>query len=291
MNEAKRVDYFITRYSLIPDTQIDIETAAGISKEQKFMEWLLSFESEKKKEIECGGYNYVLYCNKLSSNRFLMSFAKGTDKVIGNKTDEGIIDSAIIDYKKCNILINTQSQFFIIEKNFDVSGNYITLKNIIANVITKFLKKRYLYFQLDLMTEKNDFWKYISTNSGDITDIEIKLTSPNLLNGIATVSDFLRQTNEIYNNTNISFKLSNDEGQLNVNPDNQFLQDAIRYSSAGCGSWKAKSKNSGTWYKNTDNPLVLKLPDELGHLKNSDLQDINDAFEYVKKLDSEHKEG
>lgn len=36
MSEEKLKDYFIVRYSLIPDTQIDIDTAIGISKESKF---------------------------------------------------------------------------------------------------------------------------------------------------------------------------------------------------------------------------------------------------------------
>ena len=44
MNEEKQKEYFITRYSLIPDAQIDIATLTGITKEEKFYEWLLSFE-------------------------------------------------------------------------------------------------------------------------------------------------------------------------------------------------------------------------------------------------------
>ena len=291
MKYAKEIDYFITRYSLIPDRQIDFESFMGVTKEQKFLDFLLSFESERKKEILYNGYNYALYCKQLSPIHFFMSFAKGTDKIIGEKTDEGIMDSYVEDYKKCNILINIQSQFFIIEKNFEVSGNFISLKNIISKVITRFLENRYLHFELDLLTEKNDFWKYVSTNSGDITDVEIKLSSPNLLDGILSVSDFLRKTNEQYNNTSFLFKLSNDKGNLNINPDNPFLQDAIRYSSAGCGTWKAKSKNSSKWYKNTDNPILLKLPDELGQLKDSDRQEINEAFEHVKRIDPENKEG
>ena len=291
MKYTKEIDYFITRYSLIPDRQIDFESFMGVTKEQKFLDFLLSFESERKKEIFYNGFNYALYCQQLSPIHFFMSFAKGTDKIIGEKTDAGIMDSYVEDYKKCNILINIQSQFFIIEKNFEVSGNFISLKNIISKVITRFLESRYLYFQLDLLTEKNDFWKYVSTNSGNITDLEIKLSSPNLLDGITSVSDFLRKTNEQYNNTSFKFKLSNDNGKLNINPDNPFLQDAIRYSSAGCGTWKAKTKNSQQWYKNTDNPILLKLSDELGQLKDSDKQEINKVFEHVKHIDPENKEG
>ena len=49
----KQKDYFATRYSLIPDSQLDFESIKGISKETKFMNWLTSFEAEKKK-------NYII---------------------------------------------------------------------------------------------------------------------------------------------------------------------------------------------------------------------------------------
>ena len=50
MSEEKLKDYFIVRYSLIPDTQIDIDTAIGISKESKFLNWLSSFNTDGRKE-------------------------------------------------------------------------------------------------------------------------------------------------------------------------------------------------------------------------------------------------
>lgn len=291
MTEDKMVEYFIARYSLILDNQIDLETATGITKEEKFLSWLLSFETEKNKEIEYGGSSYVLYCKQLSDSRFLMSFAKGTTTTIGEKTDDGIVDSSIQDYKKCNILINTKSNFFIIEKNFDVSTNFDTLKNAIAKVITRFLRPRFLYFSLDLLTEKNDFWEYISVNAGNITDIEIKLTSPNLLGGIQSVSQLLSQTKEQYNNTDFLFKLSNSEGNLKIDPKNTFLRDAIRYSSSGCGSWKAKTKNVSEWYKSVDKPFIVELSDDIAQLKDSDLQEIHAIFEKIKRMDPEQKEG
>lgn len=289
--EKGQLDYFIARYSLIPDIQIDIDTILGKTKEEKFEDWLTSFECEKKKEIEYNGYNYVVYCQKLSNYKFLMSFAKGMTKTIGEKTESGIIDSMIKDYKKCNILINTKSQFFIIERNIDVSANIISLKNIISKVITQNLRKKDLYFELELMTEKNDFWNYIQANNGEITDVEIKLASPNLLDGILTVTEFLKQTNQHYNNTSILIKLSNEEGRLKISQDNEFLQDAIRYSTAGCGSWKVKSKGTDKWYSNTDSPLLVALPSGVEKLGDSDLEAIGKVYEQVKELDSEGKEG
>lgn len=54
----KQKDYFATRYSLIPDSQLDFDSVKGVTKEDKFMNWLTSFETEKKKRT-------VLSQNKL----------------------------------------------------------------------------------------------------------------------------------------------------------------------------------------------------------------------------------
>lgn len=48
MHTEKSKEYFITRYSLIPDTQIDFDTFNGVTKEEKFVNWLVTFSQEKK---------------------------------------------------------------------------------------------------------------------------------------------------------------------------------------------------------------------------------------------------
>ena len=72
MNTEQRKEYFITRYSLIPDNQIDLDTILGKTKEDKFMDGLMTFPQEKKKETDYWGRNYTLYCKKISNNVFFL---------------------------------------------------------------------------------------------------------------------------------------------------------------------------------------------------------------------------
>lgn len=288
MKEERQKDYFITRYSLIPDRQLDIDTAMGVSKEMKFMDWITSFNQEKRKETTYYGTNYALYCKQLSEDCFFMSFAKELHDVIGEKTDEGIKDIPIGNYKKCNILINTLNQWMIIEKNTDISQSIEGQKNLIANIISKFLKPKNLYFEIGIMTEKSYFWQYVAANKGTITDVDITLSSPNFLRGIKTVGALLHETNDTYNNTSVSIHLKNEDGRLNIDSNNEFLQDAIRYSSAGGGKWRVKSTTS-KGYSNADNPFIIPLPEDIGELKDSDLQIIESTFKKVKHLDSESR--
>lgn len=289
MNSEKQRDYFITRYSLIPDAQIDLDTTVGITKEDKFLAWIINLVQEKRKEIDYRGANYALYCKKIFSDSFFMSFAKEIHDVIGQKTDEGIIDTPMGNYKKCNIFINVTNQWMIIEKKYEISATIEMQKNLIANVISKFLKPKDLFFELGIMTEKNYFWEYVTANKGTITDIDITLSSPNFLEGIKTVTEFLHKTNESYNNTSISMHLKNEEGKLNIDTKNEFLQDAIRYSSAGGGKWKVKSTNDKIGCSNIDNPFIIHLPEEISQLKDSDLQLVNNTFRHIKLIDPEHR--
>lgn len=289
MNTEKQKDYFITRYSLIPDVQIDLDTAMGTTKEEKFLDWLMTFPQEKSKETNYRGTNYILYCKKFSDHCFYMSFAKELHDIIGKKTDSDIINTPIKNYKKCNILIHVKHQWMVIEKNTDISQKIESQKNMIANVISHFLKPKNLYFEIGIMTEKNHFWEYVATHKDSIIEVQLTLSSPNFLEGIKTVNTLLHKTNEIYNNTNVSIHLKNKDGHLNIDPNNEFLQDAIKYSSSGGGKWKVKSNMDRIGCSNVDNPFIIQLPEEIGQLKDSDLQLIQSTFEHIKHIDPEHK--
>ena len=119
MKEEKLSEYFITRYSLIPDNQVDLDTFVGITKEQKFLDWLITFNEEKSKDTSYYRTNYTIYCKQISDDCFFMSFAKEKTTVIGEKTEEGIIDKPIENYIKCNIFINITNQWMLIQKNND----------------------------------------------------------------------------------------------------------------------------------------------------------------------------
>lgn len=285
----KKKDYFATRYSLIPDLQLDFGSLQGLTKEDKFLDWLLSFVEEKKKEICYHGKNYTLYCKQISANCFFMNFAKELHETIGEKTDEGIQDTLISNYKKCNIIIETKNQWMLIEKKSNISNGIESQKNLIANVISKLLKSKNLCFELGIMTEKNNFWEYVMTNKNCLTDVDITLSSPNFLSGINSVSDFLHEMQDSYNNTSVKVHLKNEEGHLIINPENMFLQDVVRYTSAGCGKWKIQTTTDKTGCSSTDNPYIIPLPEDISQLKPADQEHITAAINHMKQIDPEYK--
>ncbi|MFR8360391.1 MAG: hypothetical protein ACLVB7_02790 [Coprococcus comes] len=139
------------------------------------------------------------------------------------------------------------------------------------------------------MTEKNNFWTYVSTNKDCLTDIDITLSSPNFLGGIKSVSEFLHKTKDIYNNTSVDIHLKNKEGHLIIDPENDFLQDVVRYTSSGCGKWKIKTTTDKTGCSSSDNPYIIQLPENVAQLKDSDQKHISSALSHMKRIDPECK--
>lgn len=285
----KTKEYFITRYSLVPDSQIDLASLAGVTKEQKFYNWISSFSEQKRIDTICRGKNYTLYCNKLSDESFFITFAKELTQTIGEKTETGIIDKEIKNYQKCNILVNIPNQWMIIEKCSEISSKIEHQTNIIASVIGIFLEAFDLCFELNILTEENNFWHYVSQHKDTITDVDITLVSPNFLGAIKTVTEFLNATKDKYNTTSIDLHLKNNDGKLKIDSNNEFLKDVVKYSSAGGGKWKIKSSADKKGYSNMENPFIISLPDELSQLKDSDLQAIEGAYAKAKHFDSEHR--
>ncbi len=282
----KKHDYYVTRYSLIKDKQLRLEDfLSEKTKEEKFVEWLDSFAKEHRKEIDYKKTNYVIYCkqlHKLGTRYYMMTFAKKKQLVRGKKADTGIETEELDDYKDCHIFIDVERQFFIIERNSELGNDIVQQKNIIAKVITHIFENICLFFELELLTEKNNFWEYIHKNNGKIVEIEFQFVTPNFL-GIKTVREMLQKLN-IYNNTKCQFKLQNDEGKLIIDENDEFIKDAVKYTSCGGGRWRAKALQN-TESTSEDTPTKYDLSDNVNNLNDTALEEIKTVFEILNRQD------
>ncbi len=283
---GKKHDYYVTRYSLIKDKQLTFEDyLSEKTKEEKFVEWLNSFTKEHRKEIDYKKTNYVIYCKQLKelgTRYYMMTFAKEKQLVRGKKADTCIETEELEDYKDCHIFIDVERQFFLIERNSELGNDIIQQKNIIAKVITHILENRFLFFELELLTEKNNFWEYIHENNGKVSEIEFQLVAPNFL-GIKTVREMLEKLN-IYNNTRCQFKLQNEEGKLKIDENDEFIKDAVTYTSSGGGSWKIKALQSKE-STSEDTPEKYDLSDNVINLNDTAMEEIKTVFEILNRQD------
>ena len=88
----------------------------------------------------------------------------------------------------------------------------------------------------------------------------------------------------------VKVHLKNEEGHLIINPENMFLQDVVRYTSAGCGKWKIQTTTDKTGCSSTDNPYIIPLPEYISQIKPADQEHITAAINHMKQIDPEYKE-
>lgn len=105
MFSEKNKEYFITRYSLVPDSQIDLDTLSGVTKEQKFYNWINNFSERKRIDTMSRGKNYTLYCNKLSDESFFITFAKELTQTIGEKLKPALLTKKLKTIKNVIFLL------------------------------------------------------------------------------------------------------------------------------------------------------------------------------------------
>lgn len=281
-NYSTKSEYVVTRYSLIPNVQISIQQYLdNETKEEVLLKWLKSFET---KNCQSNGGKFSFYCTKISENRYVLKFAKKTEKKINQATSDDIILKLVDDYPYSVILIDTETQIMLIQKNTKVCQDVKLLKNTIAKCITSFLKKKGIAMYIELLTKKNDFWKYVNENNKNIQSVEFTLISPNFLKSAKTAKEFVKSLKDEYNNDSVTIRLVNEEGNLAISEKQNFISDAVKYSSSGCGKWKIRSKNLKP-LKSEDVTITQNISQNILSLTAENLREIEYVFRKVNAIE------
>ncbi len=280
-------DYVVTRYSLLPDTQINLHAfLASETKEQIFLNWLNQFEQQPSQSISVHKSNFTFYCKRISKFRFILKFAKKTNKKINEATKDDIYEKLVCDYPYSNIVIDINTQIMLIQKNPKVFQNIIYFKDTISKCISYFIKPKGISIYIELLTQKHDFWTHIKENKGFIQTVELKLISPNFLKTTRTAREFVQSLKEQYNNKAVSIKLENDDGNLNISEDQIFINDAVKYASSGCGNWKIKTKRNTKQLKSEDKSITMSLPHDIINVTKENIIEIEYVFDRIRLIEN-----
>ena len=290
----KQTNYFTTRYSLFKEEQLHFDDILDPhTKEEIFDLFINRLKSEVRISIPFEDNTYVMYYSgQISENRHLLKFAKEIKRTINQATQSDIKETQVSDYPWCLIVVDTKNQIFLIQRNSQISSNINSHKNNIAKAISSILNDHHVSIQLELMTNKNVFWKSISQNSGDIRFVELKLISPNLLGQSYSTTKLLQDLKKECNNDSMTWRFENSRGNLKVPLESKFFKDLLEYISNGCGSWKIKTKSNRKPITSDDQALEVPLDTELFTLTASQIEDIRIAFSRIDSLETaNHGEG
>jgi hypothetical protein len=280
--------YFIACYSLIQDKQYNLNL---LSKDKKvaFKEWLNSFSDNGIKEIDYSHKrHFSITCKEYSCGKYYMQFAKHKGTTVTRKTKDDFIPSPIDDYPYCKIFINTERNTLLIERNNAVANSVQNIIKLIEGVIRKDLCNMGYSIAIELITKPVDFWNYLTQNNGNITSVEFTLVRPNFLEGFPTATDFVNGFSN-YNVDSVTTRLENSDGNLCIQSDNAFINDALRYSSSGAGKWSISAKGKSHHKSSEDNPIFFDLPEDISSLTDDKLIMLNDFFNSIDNILEENK--
>jgi hypothetical protein len=110
------------------------------------------------------------------------------------------------------------------------------------------------------LQEERDFWVAASQNQGNLTEIEFILYPPNVLRGFDKIKKLQEEINKDVNGDEGSLAFRNADGNLNV--DNEFVKDAVKYTTNGGGAAVLKSGRKKV-FDSRRTKKIKEVPEEI----------------------------
>lgn len=248
MNTKENVaSYIVARYFLDKDAQMHIDDILmPRTKEEIFLDFLLQLKNEKYICGRISDHQYRVYYSKtFSDTRLLLKFAKRKDIILNTATEFDINKINKDDYPFSYIIVDTDRQLFLIQKNKEISTNSETLINSIEKIFSSFLIKKDILLRLTPITKSVTFWNAVEENMGKISSLEFEFLSPNYLGQTYKINELMKELKNETNTNSMKMAIKNEKGNLTIFKKYPFFKNALKYISNGGGKWKMKFLGGG----------------------------------------------
>ena len=248
MNTKENVaSYIVARYFLDKDAQMHIDDILmPRTKEEIFLDFLLQLKNEKYICGRISDHQYRVYYSKtFSDTRLLLKFAQRKDIILNTATEFDINKINKDDYPFSYIIVDTDRQLFLIQKNKEISTNSETLINSIEKIFSSFLIKKDILLHLTPITKSVTFWNAVEENMGKISSLEFEFLSPNYLGQTYKINELMKELKNETNTNSMKMVIKNEKGNLTIFKKYPFFKNALKYISNGGGKWKMKFLGGG----------------------------------------------
>lgn len=238
------IEFYGFRGNIIFPNQVTLYSLGYVNnsknKNQVFKEFFNELKSNGKVDSEyqkrkyymifINQYDTIVHC-QLARERIYDKYEMTSKKIIGTKDQ---------DYPFINVFIETESQKFLIESKTTIFENYNTCKDVIENIMNKYLKKIDATININPILEEQEFWSFFK-NDNEVKSLSFNLTVPNIFDASDDATDFLNDARDNVGASNVSLNFSNSEGKLE--PNKNGIDSFVKYTSAGGGTWHLSYKN------------------------------------------------
>ena len=169
-------------------------------------------------------------------------------------------------YPHVHFLWDRKHQLILLEVNTSIFSNYESVIQHIEKHFNNLLDDYEYTVYLGPMTEKANFWDMVGSFER-LYEVTFVMHMPNFLGRTQEdMKDMLNYYRDAYNTTNLTTKLSNNNGKLRIPKNDKTLNQILEWITKGAGLWKLKGIK---WGKNTKMTISSKKDEYMKSLETS----------------------
>lgn len=253
----------------------------------------LSDNIGKKHKVTYYNHNFLIYIIKTLKSRYvLLKLAKEKQRELHQEGEFDIEEKVTDDYPYIYIIIDLNNQVILIEHLTTVFNSSFTSQNIIKTFLLEHAAKYHYEIKSHPMLISDSFWESVQKAEA-IHELQIKLESPNLFDGMIDINTTLKKIKKKYNNTETNIKLVNNSESLLLQKENEELKSAINYVANGGGDWVMSIQENNHNYdvKSEEHIQIIVMDsDPAENFNDDDSSIIVNLFKEVKDVINDEKE-
>ena len=215
--KEKRSPFFAYRYLVTPTSeQTSITQQLSKPKEELIRDFIEKIATTTKTEWSKGKKRYLFYGSQHYKNVYIIKYARETNENIYIEGENDINIERIKEAKFVYLLIDTEHQVILLERNQSVFNSIDNSVSILAEFFREHMREFDYVVNIYPLVSKRKFWNYVET-ADEIYELTLELNAPNMaFFGHEDTRDVLRQIKETTNNEEFDISFKNKEGKLRI---------------------------------------------------------------------------
>ena len=191
--------------------------------------------------------------------------------------EEDFGKAEVENYPNIMIIWFREQQIIFVERNPQVFSNFEVFIRSLEDHLTRLLREYDLSVSIEPLSDYAKFWDYIQKFS-DIYEIEFNLITPNFFGAGMHARELLNSAKNSYGAKEVKMGISNDDGHLRVDQDDESTSQLVRWVGEGGGEWKIQGKKGDKkiTVRSTDGAKMVSL-ELVGY-------DADSALQFLKQV-------
>lgn len=284
----KKSPFLAYRYLVTPiSEQTSIFQQLNKSKEELISDIISYLATNTKTEWLKGNKRFLFYGFQKKSNIFIIKFAKETTEKLFIEGDEDIEIQGIKEAKFVYLIIDTEHQIVLLERNVTVFQQIQTSVNILSDFFRSQMREFDYVVNIYPLVSGKKFWSYVNS-AEQIFELSLEMNAPNLFFfGHQDTRDVLKLIKETTNNEVLDISFKNKEGKLKVLK--EFLGDYIDYVIEVGGKYLLKFSLNGVRETKTSETDTVKTYIERKKTEkysDDELENIAEKLKLINNIES-----